>query len=148
MTGGGFIGQEAATAALQGPLNGVTGPKAGDKVTHGFELYCGVASRKRANNLEVNWGKGNNFKLIAMTSVNCFDDPSIASKPKDANFDTLTGTGAGLYNGKLATISWTFTDSGEPGKSDVATMVIKDGLGNVVLSVNGPLKSGNQQADK
>ena len=45
-----------------------------------------------------------------------------------------------------AMAAWTFTDAGEPGKNDTATIVIKDSLGTVVLTVSGNLDSGNQQA--
>lgn len=53
----------------------------------------------------------------------------------------------GRYNGVPgATAKWTFTDAGEPGKNDTATITIVDAGGNVVLNVSGNLKNGNQQA--
>ena len=118
---------------------------AGARVTHGFELHCDVTALP--NNIEVNWGKSDRFKLDKVLSARCFDDPAIAAKPPVVPFDTYVGTGIGSYNGKPgATITWTFTDAGEPGKNDSATMVIKDASGRVVLTVSGNLKSGNQQA--
>lgn len=121
--------------------------KKNERVTHGFTLHCNPNSLP--NNLEVNWGKGNNFKLTALTSVVCSDDPAIVPTPPSAGFDTYVATGTGKYNGVAgATISFTFTDAGEPGKKDTATMVIKDAGGATVQTVSGNLNSGNQQAHK
>jgi len=128
MTGGGFIGQVAETAALQNPSGGVSGPKAGDKVTHGFELYCGVAAKKRANNLEVNWG-GFAFHLDTLTTAFCdgnatTPDPTLAAlNPEMPNspFNRYTGTGTGSINkGKPDSYyaRWQLVDNGEPGTSD------------------------------
>ena len=57
------------------------------------------------------------------------------------------GVGTGRLDGVAgATARWTFTDEGEPGKNDMATIAITDSLGKVVLMVSGNLDSGNQQA--
>ncbi len=115
------------------------------KVTHGFELQCNMANTP--NNLEVNWGHGNKFHLNSLTSVFCVNDPAISPYPPAAGFDTYVGTGTGSYNGAAgATAKWTFTDAGEPGTNDHATIVIKDNGGHTVLSVSGNLQNGNQQA--
>ncbi|HEV8608958.1 MAG TPA: hypothetical protein VGS98_02660 [Thermoanaerobaculia bacterium] len=118
--------------------------KGAQRVTHGFELHCDVEDAP--NNLEVNWA-GNHFHMEELLTAVCTDDPAIAPPPPPAGFDTYTGTGIGRCNGVAgATISWTFTDAGEPGKLDTATFEISgcpDGLG---LSVSGPLKKGNHQA--
>jgi hypothetical protein len=116
---------------------------AGARVTHGMELHCNAATTP--NNLEINWGKGNKFHLSSLTSVSCSDNPAISPNPPAANFDTITGTGTGTFNGQAATISFTFTDAGEPGKNDTATITIQSGS-STVLSVTGTLNSGNQQA--
>ena len=101
------------------------------------------------NTLEVNWDKGNKFHLDSLTTASCTDDPTIIPNPPDAGFDTYKGTGTGSYNGVSgATAVWTFTDAGEPGKNDFASLVIKDKNNIVVLSVSGYLNSGNQQAHK
>jgi hypothetical protein len=119
----------------------------GQRVTHGMELHCDAT--KVPNNLQVNWGKGERFHLSALTTATCSDDPAIGEAPPTAGFDTLTGTGTGSYNGVAgATITFTFTDAGEPGKNDTASIVIKDAGGNTVLTVNGKLNNGNQQAHK
>lgn len=119
--------------------------KDGTRVTHGFELNCNTANTP--NNLEVNWGKGNKFHLDTLKSAICYDDKAIVPNPPSAGFDTYVGSGAGSYNGVAgATAKWTFTDAGEPGKNDKATLLIMDAKGNVVLDVSGLLKNGNQQA--
>ena len=115
------------------------------RVTHGFELHCDV--NKDPNNLEINWERGNKFHLEELTFAECSDDPAIAPAPPKAGFDTFVGEGTGRFNGQAgATAQWTFTDAGEPGKNDWASIVIKDSNGIVVLSVQGYLKNGNHQA--
>ncbi len=120
--------------------------KDGMRVTHGFELHC--LAWKGPNNLEVNWDKGNKFHLESLTGAVCSDDAGIDEAPPVAGFDTYVGSGAGRYNGLSgATIEFTFTDAGEPGKNDEVTIKITDAGGNVVLDVGpGNLKKGNHQA--
>lgn len=119
--------------------------KDGTRVTHGLELNCNAANTP--NNLEVNWGKGNKFHLDTLNTAICYDDPSISPNPPAAGFDTYVGSGVGSYNGVPgATATWTFTDAGEPGTKDSATLQILDAKGNVVLDVSGLLNKGNQQA--
>ena len=108
-------------------------------------LWCGPSLGP--NNLEINWNKGDNFKMSALTSVLCYDDPAIGPTPPGAAFDTMIGTGTGTFNGAAATIEFKFTDAGEPGKNDTAAMTIRTG-GTVVLTVTGSLNNGNQQAHK
>jgi hypothetical protein len=133
MTGGGSLLMGAGKNAM--------------RVTHGFELHCDVT--QGPNNLEVNWDKGNKFHMETLLTALCSDDPNITPNPPAAGFDTYTGTGTGRYNGVSgATIEFTFTDDGEPGKNDTAKILIKDAGGNVVLDVNGNLQNGNQQAHK
>ncbi len=125
MTGGGTIGTSNAR--------------------HGFQLSCRTSDE--SNNLEVNWGNGNKFHLERLTSANCTKDPSINAEQPSSSFNTYLGTGNGRYNGVSgATATWTFTDGGEPGRRDRATIVIKNAAGQVVLSVSGTISNGNQQA--
>jgi len=115
------------------------------RVTHGFELHCDV--NDGPNNLEINWGRGNRFHLKHLTSATCSDDPAISPEPPEAGFDTYVGKGTGLYNGQDgATAEWKFTDAGEPGTKDWASIVIRDSHGVVVLSVEGYLNRGKHQA--
>lgn len=114
------------------------------RVTHGFELHC--STLQKPNNLQVNWS-GNRFHLENLSAVTCLDDPALNPAPPPAGFDTYIAEGNGGYNGVSgATIRWTFTDDGETGVDDMATMEIKDKDGNLVLSVSGKLTFGNHQA--
>jgi hypothetical protein len=147
-----------ASAHLPGFMTGGGSIQCGDvgRVTHGFVLHCifpeGTQSPRGPNNLEINWGGGNNFHLTALTTCVCSDDPLIQPKPPSAPFDTMVGTGTGLLNGVAgATIEFTLTDAGEPGAGvDQAAFKIRDAQGNVVL--NCPLQvldqGGNHQAHK
>jgi VCBS repeat-containing protein len=116
-------------------------------VSHGFELHCNP--NELPNNLEVNWNnKSDKFHLETLTSATCIDDPTISEAPPVAGFDTYIGQGIGRYNGVSgATITWVFTDAGEPGKdNDYGEITITDANGNVVLSITGSLNQGNHQA--
>ncbi len=136
MTGGGSVFREGDGVEVV-----VQGPKIG-RVTHGFELRC----EGRPNSLEINWD-GNRFHLEDLTSAVCTDSPLITPNPPDALFDTYTGTGNGRYNGVSgATAEWVFTDAGEGGSGDTASILITDAGGNVVLEVSGYLTFGNHQA--
>ncbi len=141
MTGGGSI----FTAK-----NGNDSPLGGVRVTHGFELHCDIT--QTPNNLEINWndktGKAQRFHLDSLISVLCTKAGNPAPPKSTANgFNTYTATGIGGYNGVPgATISFVFTDLGEPGKKDTASYEIKVGS-TVVLEVSAKnLDSGNQQA--
>ena len=116
------------------------------RTTHGFELHCD--KNNLPNRLQINWGGGvGAFHLLTLTSAFCFDDPTIGPYPPTAEFDTYVGTGIGRYKDQdNATAEWTFTDAGEPGTVDRATIKIRDAFGNVVLFVSGTLQRGNQQA--
>ena len=115
------------------------------RVTHGFEIHCDL---KKPNNIEVNW-PGNKFHMKDLTSAVCTDDPGIDPKPPKAPFDTFTGTGNGKLNGvNGAKIEFVFTDAGEPGTKDRATMKIWDKSNKLVLDVSGFLYKGNHQAHK
>jgi len=122
--------------------------KGSQRVTHGFELHCDPAVGP--NNLEVNWS-GNHFHMEELLTASCPNDPTINPPPPpatDGGFDTFIGTGTGRCNGvEGATISFTFTDAGEPGTKDTATFVIT-GCPSPVdgITVSGPLKKGNHQA--
>jgi len=105
----------------------------GVRVTHGFELHCSIADVP--NNLEINFD-GDSFHLESLTSVHCTFPSGIP---------TITGTGTGRYNGVSgATITFLFTDEGEPGTSDDASYLIVAG-GSTILSASADLTFGNQQ---
>ncbi len=132
MTGGGTIGDKRFTAT----------------VTHGFELHCDV--NDGPNNLEVNWNSGERFHLEKLQTASCTTDPTIKQAPPAAPFNTYTGTGWGYYNGTVkVNAKWVFTDAGEPGTKDWATLTLTNATtGQVVLTTTGNLVKGNQQAHK
>ncbi|HSE63893.1 MAG TPA: hypothetical protein VLG15_09835 [Thermoanaerobaculia bacterium] len=120
--------------------------KGGTRVTHGFELHCDP--EVAPNNLEVNWN-GNHFHMEELLTASCIDAPGIDWPPAPASFDTYIGTGVGRCNGvEGATISFTFTDAGEPGSQDTANIVITGCPDDADISVNNNLKKGNHQAHK
>ena len=47
-----------------------------------------------------------------------------------------------------ATVDFILVDAGEPGVDDTARIEIKDGDGNLVLFVEGPLNKGNFQTHR
>lgn len=119
----------------------------GMRFTHGFELHCDPS--QPPNNLEVNWGSGNKFRLESIITASCVNAPGISPKPPAAGFNTYIGTGVGRYNGVPGTtIEFTFTDAGEPGTNDTADLKITGIGGSPVLSVSGKLDKGDQQAHK
>lgn len=135
MTGGGSVFRDNGVEVQ------VSGPKEG-RVTHGFELRCD----NRPNSLQINWD-GNHFHLEQILSALCTDSPLIEPDPPGADFDTFTGSGNGRYNGVSgAYAEWVFTDAGEGGSGDTATITIWDANGNQVLTVGGYLTFGNHQA--
>ena len=122
------------------------------RVTHGFQLHCDP--RIKPNNLEVNWndpnGASHKFKLQTLTSATCSDTVLVPTPPY-ADWDTYVGKGTGSFDGGLSnayTAEWTFTDAGEPGNLDTATIKIYLTTTPLspVLTVSGALGFGNQQA--
>lgn len=111
-------------------------------VTHGFNVRCDG----RKASLQVNWA-GNRFHLDRLRSVTCSDDPTLQASRPSASFDTVSGSGTGRYNGREgATVEFTFSDAGEPGRNDVAVLRIRDSAGRLVLDASGKLHHGNHQA--
>lgn len=117
----------------------------GMRVTHGLQLRCNEDDPRQ--NLQVNWDGGEHFHLLDILGATCTDDAALDEEHPVAGFDTYIATGTGKYNGELgATIELRFTDDGEPGVDDTATMTIRDADGNVVLTVSNKLDHGNHQA--
>jgi hypothetical protein len=139
---------------VSGRMTGGGSIQCGDfgRVTHGFELHCIADGVIEPNNLEINWGGGNNFHLTTLTTSVCSDSPLFDEGQPPAGFDTMEGTGTGTFNNEPgATIQFILIDDGEPGGgADLARYFIRDALGNVVLDC--PLQvldqGGNHQAHK
>jgi hypothetical protein len=122
------------------------------RVTRGFEIHCDL---REPNNIEVNWAD-NKFHMTELTSAVCTDSPAVdQTPPGSAPFDTFTGTGVGKLNNKTgARIEFVFTDAGEPGVNDTATLKVFDKNNTLVLDVTGApnvpgfLDHGNLQTHK
>ena len=142
------VGEDAGEEPITGRMTGGGRIGAGlDRVTHGFQLHCDLQGP--SDNLQINWGRGNSFHLEELLSVTCSDAPSIEEGQPPAGFDTMTGMARGRYNGESgATVEYTFTDAGEPGRDDFMSVIIRDSSGEVVLEASGTLRGGNHQAHR
>lgn len=114
--------------------------------THGFILYCDGSF----GNFEYNDHRSDSlgiFHLETIDTVECSDDDAFEPDTPSADFDTLTLTGTGRWNGVSgATVELTLTDYGQPGTSDTIDIVVK--VGATVVSELGSeeLTVGNHQA--
>ena len=101
-------------------------------------------------NLKVMW-EGNRFDLKAYsTPLMCLDTPADEGQPR-AGFDTIVGQGTGVLNGERgATARFRFTDAGEPGRGDTASITIVNADGDVVFQLTDQpiLVGGNHQAHR
>lgn len=110
-----------------------------------------VCNADRFPDLKVQWDGKNRFDLTSYSSpLTCIDTAADEGNPR-AGFDTIMGQGTGTFNGVSgATASFRFTDAGEPGRNDTATIVITDRDGNVVFQLDNEriTKGGNHQAHR
>ena len=118
-----------------------------------WEFRNSVCNANRFPDLKVEWGDGTKQRFILKSyssPLRCVDTPVSEGRPI-AEFDTIIGQGEGTLNGVAgATATFTFTDSGEPGRNDVATFTIMDADGNVAIEVEN-IKAGtggNHQAHR
>jgi hypothetical protein len=115
-----------------------------------WEFRNSVCGADRFPDLKVAWGGGNRFILQAYsTPLVCLDTDSDEGNPR-AGFDTIVGQGTGTLNGAPASAQFRFTDNGEPGRNDTATIDIFDAGGNNVLHLVNVTASGggNHQAHR
>ena len=119
------------------------------KITRGLTIHCDLTL---SNNLELNWGVGNQFHMTDhIETVRCSDSNLIDQKPPAAPIDTLEGIGTGRYNGRTGySIRFRLVDAGEPGRDDQMWFRIWETANpaNVVLEVpvGSYLTNGNLQA--
>jgi hypothetical protein len=146
MTGGGsvFVTSESMSVTTNGGTDAF-------RVTHGFEIHCGSDTNHAGpppNNLEVNW-PGHRFHMDNLTLGHCECNATLLPpNPPSAGFNEFIGAGTGKLDGaEGASISFIFTDQGEPGTNDTESMTIMDPGGSPVLSFGTTkLTFGNQQA--
>jgi hypothetical protein len=94
------------------------------------------------------------FEATGISDVTFSDDP--AFKPgRDARgarptVDTVRFSGTGKWNGKSGyTFEALATDRGEPGRHrDTFSLIVRDGRGTTVASVNGAIDGGNIQSTR
>jgi len=122
----------------------------GAKVTTGLQIHC--HPKDPSVNFEINWGGGENFHLIDVTTVSCFDSPLVTPQPPKAPVDTIVAVGYGLFNGNTGyTIEFTLVDSGEPDnkRTDQMRILIYTTGNPADVKLNVPLQfitAGNIQA--
>ena len=122
----------------------------GVRLTKGLQLHCDL---REPNNFQLNW-QGNSFHLLDLTAANCTEDPDIIQQPPASSpFDTFNGVGTGRLKmggqwDSDATVDFVLVDAGEPGINDTALIVIRNGMGDIVVQVEGFLDKGNFQTHK
>ena len=117
------------------------------KVNIGFELRCRGTGNFELNVRQPGHDDDNNgadaFKLDRITSMYCWNNPSVSSNVPSANWDTMSFTGTGRWKGVGgATIKATLVDAGEPGRNDTIEVKITDSRGTVVYT--GRIGGNNQ----
>ncbi len=116
----------------------------GKRFNHDAVLHCRTG--RFYNKLVVKWRAGGEDKRFDLTDLDqaiCSDSPGIDEGLPDTGFDTLIGAGTGELNGEPASITFRFTDAGEPGQDDEAEYTITGPDG---VTVSGKLKRGNNEA--
>ena len=113
-----------------------------------WEFRNSVCNANRFPDLKVEWGT-NRFRLTSYTEpLTCLDTPFDEGNPR-AGFDTITAQGTGTLNGAPASITFRFTDAGEPGRDDRATFTIVQGGAPVIeVSDQRAAAGGNHQAHR
>jgi hypothetical protein len=113
-----------------------------------WEFRNSVCGADRFPDLKVEWGDYK-FRLTSYSSpLICLDTAHSEGQPP-AGFDTIVGTGTGTLNGAPATATFRFTDTGEPGREDLASITIVSGGVEVLRIVNVTAGAGgNHQAHR
>ena len=143
-------GKKKCAPQLEGRM---TGQGTIDSAAYGRSHHVfrnSVCNADRFPDLMVWWGDSR-FVLKSYSSpLRCLDTPADEGQPR-AGFDTIAGQGTGTLNGvDGATATFRFTDAGEPGRGDTATITIMNANGDVVFQLeNAPiLAGGNHQAHR
>lgn len=123
-------------SALSGWMTG-GGTFGSPTVTHDMRLDCAGSS---SDKLTASWS-GGNLSLTGVESIRCTDTLSGGT-----GFDTISGRGTATCNGLPTSIEWRFTDAGEAGRSDTATINVTGGGPCSGFFSTGDLSGGNQQA--
>lgn len=138
-------------ASLKGRMTGAGTVITDEYGRSHYTLRNSVCASDRFPDLKVQWSGGNRFDVTDYSSpLRCVDTAANEGRPR-AGFDTIVGQGTGVLNGEEgASATFSFTDAGEPGRNDRATITITDADGNVVFRIANEKISagGNNQAHK
>lgn len=116
LTGAGWVGGDPAPARVE------------------VDLHCSPLGRP--NRVVVTWGARHRFDLDLVTAVAC--DETLAA------IRSHQGRGVGRLDGlPEATAEWTLQDRGEPGRTNLVRMEVKNQAGEVGLELDGALARGN-----
>ena len=89
-----------------------------------WEFRNSVCNSDRFPDLKIEFGDKQRFVLKKYsTPLTCYDTEVSEGRPL-AGFDTIVGQGTGTLNGEPASITFSFTDTGEPGRNDLATFTV------------------------
>lgn len=90
------------------------------------------------------------FEATTIDAVAFSDHPAFTPGRGQPVLDTVRFSGRGKWNGRTGyTFEAVATDRGEPGRHrDTFSLMVKDARGNIVLSVDGLLGSGNIQSTR
>jgi len=116
-----------------------------------WEFRNSVCNSDRFPDLKVEFG-GQRFILTSYsTPLTCFtlnpNAPSTEGNPR-AGFDSIRAQGTGTLDGVAGhSITFRFTDAGEPGRADTAQFTITGPDGGIVYD-GGALDGGNHQAHR
>jgi hypothetical protein len=112
------------------------------KVTGGFTIHC---DNLLTNNLEINWGGGNNFHLDKNSLVSPVCILVLPPNPPAAPVSRIVATATGTCNGLPADIAFVLEDRGELGAgNDRAAFTITGGCS--LTLTERPIDGGNIQA--
>jgi len=114
-----------------------------------WEFRNSVCRAERFPDLKVEFGDGRRFVLKSYTRpLTCIDTDADEEQPR-AGFDTIVGQGTGLLDGEPASAWFRFTDNGEPGRNDLASITIRQGGVPVLQFANRTAGAGgNHQAHR
>ena len=97
----------------------------GRSAAYAYILPCDEASAASTRFLaqDTTSGAGAFFRLTSVASVECFDDPNVATPA--SGFDTQTGSGTGTFGGSPGWgLEWKFVDGGAGGTKDRVRLIL------------------------
>lgn len=114
-----------------------------------WEFRNTVCNERRFPDLKVEYGRNKFILTEYLTGPTCVRKFGAGAEGSPrAGFDTFWGSGTGTLNGvRGASITFEFSDLGEPGRGDLATFTILAPDGSIAYT-GGALDGGNHQAHR